>query len=265
MTNQLTLDDPLSSWLQKLYHQLQQAPLSTRLALCIDGVRVGSIELAIAESLVDLGVLTTHNNELNIPASQATQTLGKIALWLKERQLAGRWTGEMLPVNDSSGQTLAQVERAVVRTLGITTHAVYLIGRLKSGALWLQRRSLTKSTGAGKLDLMVGGLVSANESPEQALQREAWEEAGIHLDMNKVVEGEISYICRPIDTERGGYMVEIGRWYEITLPPSFEPKNQDGEVQEFILSTQNEIKQHMLADALTLESARILARYMGLC
>ena len=261
--SQEPLKEALVLWLQKCYQQLQQAPLKVRIPLCIGEEQIGSIELGIAQELVEAGLLSQYPYGLSISEIHAQQKLEEVSKWLEAHQLSATRTGEMLPVNDVNGNTLAGIERAAVRTLGITTHPVYLIGRHEHGSLWLQRRALTKKTGAGKLDILVGGLVSINETHEQALKREAWEEAGIDLGNDTLVLGGTTYICRPVDSEYGGYMVEMGHWYEKVLPSTFEPVNQDGEVQEFLLCTEEEIKGYMLMDALAPESAWVLARYFG--
>lgn len=57
--------------------------------------------------------------------------------------------------------------------------------------LLLQKRSLTKTIQPGKWDTSIGGHIQADEALEHAIQREALEETGITIDLQKLF---------PIDT-----------------------------------------------------------------
>lgn len=264
MQYQLSMQETLKAWLRRLYKTLQQAPLVSRASLYIGTDRVGTIEMSIAQALLDAGLLEQDGEGLVLQQETAQPQLEKIALWLRENQLCNRWTNELLPVTNAAAETVACIERAVVRTMGIMTHAAYLIGTDQNDRIWLQRRSLLKATNPGKLDLLVGGLVARNETCGQALEREAYEEAGLDLrQLFPPAKGGVTYICCPVDCGYGGYMVEQGHWYEATLPPTFKPVNQDGEVSGFMLCTPDEIRQHMLADDFAPEAAWVLARYLG--
>src|SRR4029079_6897231 len=102
---------------------------------------------------------------------------------------------------------LSEVERSVVRVLGLSTFAVHLVGYASDGArIWVQQRAFDKATDPGRWDTLMGGQVAAGETVETTLARETWEEAG--LDVATLLEldrGESLTIRRPVAE---GYMVE---------------------------------------------------------
>ena len=56
------------------------------------------------------------------------------------------WRNELLSVNDASGRSVAMIERAAVRPLGIATRAVHLVGWAEQGGVWVQQRP-TRASG----------------------------------------------------------------------------------------------------------------------
>ena len=156
---------------------------------------------------------------------------------------------------------MATVERAVVRPLGITTHAVHLVGRSPDGRHWVQQRSLSKPNDPGLWDTLMGGMVPASDSLAQALERETWEEAGLKLDqLARLEHGGRVTMRRPTDSGAGGYVVEHIDWYRCVVPHGVEPVNQDGEVAQFRLMDAAELLQHLHGDQFTVEAALVLAR-----
>ena len=69
-----------------------------------------------------------------------------------------------------------------MRPLGITTHAVHLVGWTPDGAVWVQQRAHDKATDPGLWDTTMGGLVTAGESIAATLMRETEEEAGLAVE-----------------------------------------------------------------------------------
>ena len=78
----------------------------------------------------------------------------------------------------------------------------------------------------------MGGMVSAADTLQTALQRETWEEAGLQLaDLQSMDYGTTQ---RPCSDGRGaGYVIEHIDWYRCTVPDGLVPRNQDGEVECF--------------------------------
>ena len=120
--------------------------------------------------LVDEGLSVAHRSAL----------LADAALLLRDAGLLRGWRDEALAVRaHPGGVVLATVERAACRALGIMTEAVHLNAFGDDGTLLVARRAAHKAIDPGLWDNLVGGMVPAGENLEQALEREAWEEAGL--------------------------------------------------------------------------------------
>lgn len=257
--------EEFAQWLYGLQRSCQQPPLKPRMPLYIGEAHVGSVEEGIAQRLLQQHFFRQEAGQLVLAPDSATMVLQDVALWLRENGLAAKWRDEQLAVLDSAGQTHATVERAVIRTLGMTSVAVHLFGRLADGRIWLQRRALDKATDPGKLDTLAGGLVAADEPLDVALERETWEEAGVRWPQVKDVrKGEMFVVQCPIDERIGGYMIEQCHWYTAQLADDVLPVNQDGEVAEFVLLSPEDMVQAMLAGDCAAEAALIFARVMGM-
>lgn len=126
-----------------------------------------------------------------------------------------------------------EIERAAARPFGLTTRAVHVNGIVGGERMWLARRSASKSIDPGMLDNLVGGGVTAGLSFEEVLAKEAWEEAGIPPQLARNARRCASLrILREVPE---GVQSELIEAYDLELPPDFQPKNQDGEVSEFML------------------------------
>jgi len=110
-------------------------------------------------------------------------------------------------------------------------------------------------------DTLVGGLISADESIAETLERETWEEAGLRIaELDGVAPiGRIT-VRRPVHE---GYMVEHIHMFEATVPDGRMPANQDGEVQGFACLPPAQLLPQLEADAFTLEAALILLHALG--
>lgn len=257
----------LKNWTHDLGVLQHQPPVKKRIPFYLERRKIGSMEPQIAQLLIEQKlVLEEKNNSiwLNPSYRNYDEGLEKIAHCLAQYGLSGTWRNELLAVTDVEGNPIAKVERAVVRPLGITTHAVYLIGITPDGKFWLQRRSAHKSTNPGKLDTLVSGLVSAGESLMQALIREAKEEAGLILRENTCFKRQGNFITqRPIDQAIGGYMVEHDFWYVIELSESVLLYNEDGEVSGFTCLSPAELIDAISVGELTQESSHIFIKFLS--
>lgn len=179
--------------------------------------------------------------------------LFEAALRLREAGLVRGWRDEQLAVRaEPNGEVLATVERAACRALGITTEAVHLNAYADDGTLVVARRAPHKPIDPDRWDNLVGGMVPADETPEQALEREAWEEAGIELDRIEVHRGRSFHVRRPVAE---GYQSERICVYDATLPAELPVSNQDGEVAAIEHRMLPAIVQAIEDDEFTLEAA----------
>ena len=254
------MNGPKPDWWQRLADRAAQPPVRPRRALCLEGVAspIGSIEPRHAYHLRAAHLplrLRADGNEVLMGAPDAA--LAGVARWLNALGVGGKWRDELLPVTDQDGTRHAVIERAAARPLGIATFAVHLIGLTPQGAVWVQQRALDKATDPGQWDTLIGGLVAANESRASALEREAWEEAGLRMaELQGLQPVDRITIRRPVIE---GYMVEHIDVFEAVVPQALVPVNQDGEVERFECLEPGALAGRLAAGAFTLEAALMLA------
>lgn len=161
------------------------------------------------------------------------------------------WRNERYRIAD-----LFDIERAAARPFGLTTTAVHVNG-IAGDRMWLARRAATKPIDPGMLDNLVGGGLTAGLSVEQALIKEAWEEAGIPAELARTAtRGGSVNILREVPE---GVQSEVVHVYDLALPADFEPRNQDGEVSEFKLLAFDAVA----AEPLTFEAQRVAQDYFS--
>lgn len=261
-------------WLAALRARADQPPRAPRVPLLSEGgARLGSVEpgffnqvgLQGAQRLLEQLQKQEHGGQTSWRLhGDVTEGLNRIARALHQAGLAGAWRGEQLAVCDPHGVHLGTVERAAVRSLGIATTAIHLVGWAPDGRVWVQQRALTKDNDPGLWDTLAGGLVSADDALDAslltALARETWEEAGLRIE-------DLQHLARgPGCTERlpsrdgagAGYIEEALEWFSATVPDGMVPANQDGEVAQFACVTRAELAAMLMRDEFTLEAALVL-------
>jgi len=253
-----------AAFLQALQARADVSPLRARDALWLARAQIGSIEPALARRMEDAGLpiaAEVSGRRVVVADGDADAALACIAQWLHREGLASRWRDELLTVNDAAGTACARIERAAVRPLGIATRAVHLVGLAPGGGVWVQQRAFDKSTDPGQWDTLMGGLQSADESDAQTLERETWEEAGLHIaDLHDLrATGHVG-VRRPVAE---GYMVEHIEVFTATLAEGLVPTNRDGEVERFECLDRADLRARIERDAFTLEAALILAATLG--
>ena len=160
------------------------------------------------------------------------------------------WRNERYRIED-----LFEIERAAARPFGLTTHAVHLNG-ISGDSMWLARRAASKAIDPGMLDNLVGGGVTAGLQLEEALVKEAWEEAGLPADLaRRATRGGTAAILREVPE---GVQSEVVHVYDLALPRDFQPQNQDGEVAEFLLVPFEKVQEQ---ESLTLEAGLAVKDY----
>jgi 8-oxo-dGTP pyrophosphatase MutT (NUDIX family) len=263
-------------WLASLQSSASAPPLRPRQPLTLNGLSVGSVEEDF------LLPLTAGDHALTEPLllrqsvdgesrwhirGDATASLATIAQALRQADcgaVRSQWRNEQLDVFADGDTPLARIERGVARPLGITTHAVHLVGSTARKEIWIQQRSLTKPNEPGLWDTLMGGMVASAESVDSTLARETWEEAGLKLAQLQALRrrGKL-FLHKPSGIAGDqGYVHERIDWFDCELPQGTAPVNQDGEVAQFALVSCSELEDMLHANAFTTEAALILVAWL---
>ena len=267
-----------AEWLATARAAARQPPAQQRQPLWVAGQAVGSVAAGVLNQ-IDLWRLSDKRYQLlnqehggvpmwhlDVAPDATTPALNLLAQALRAQGRCGPWRDEQLAVCNARGERLGTVERGAVRVLGIATRAVHLVGLAPDGRMWVQQRARTKPNNPGMWDTLMGGMVSAADNLQQAVERETWEEAGLRLPaLHGVARGGQVDFSRPSREGGGvGYMVERIDGFRCTVPEGLEPRNQDGEVERFELWSPAQVRECIAAGGFTLEAALVLSACCGL-
>eukprot|EP00889_Picochlorum_renovo_P001172 jgi/Picre1/28202/NNA_003608.t1 len=153
----------------------------------------------------------------------------------KEGIITG-WRDEMYPVLTSfHAEPVLLMERSASVYFGIKAYGVHVNGYVENedGSLdmWVARRSSSKPTWPGKLDHIVAGGQPYGISPMDNVIKECYEEAGIERELasKAVPVGAVSYCSK----YSYGLKRDVLFCFDLKLPRDFQPRVNDGEVEEF--------------------------------
>lgn len=264
----------MTDWLHKLQSQAVQPPVSARVPFYVQNVKIGSVEpvfmhnLALQVNEIMCEQLLKEEQTgwcLLLGQFDATTRLNQLAGLLRDTGLSGAWRNEQLAVHSDLSVQIGTIERGAVRPLGIATLAVHLVGQSPDGRFWVQQRAFDKPNDPGKWDTLMGGMVSAADTVETALERETWEESGLNIaDLQNLRYGGRQSNCRSSSDGAAAYMHEYIEWYVATVPDHLTPINQDGEVAEFALMDEAQLLNAMQRGEFTTEAELITAAMMKL-
>lgn len=227
----------------------------------VAGYQVGYARPEVARCLRHTDDFAWRDGELvlmdrGMDEARRSACLERTAVALRDAGLLTGWRNELLSVRAAPrGPVLAAIERSACRPLGIATTAVHLNAYSEDGDVVVARRAAHKQIDPGCWDNLVGGMVPHGETLEQALEREAWEEAGIELDRIEVHHGRAFTLLRPVPE---GVQCETIHVYDATLTANTEPKNQDGEVDAIETRPLAAVVEAIERDEFTLESALVM-------
>nr|XP_023916737.1 nudix hydrolase 20, chloroplastic-like [Quercus suber]POF25545.1 nudix hydrolase 20, chloroplastic [Quercus suber] len=165
-----------------------------------------------------------------------TNAVGDVVKFLGEELIPGI-RNELYPVTSSFGAPIFfSLERAAAPYFGIKAYGVHMNGYVdKDGQklLWIGKRSQMKATYPGMLDHLAAGGLPYGIACGENLVKECEEEAGIPKSISKeaIPVGVVSYM----DIDGYRYKRDVLFCYDLKLPASFRPENQDGEVDSFKL------------------------------
>jgi 8-oxo-dGTP pyrophosphatase MutT (NUDIX family) len=245
----------------RLLARAQQRPPRDWLPVRMAGAEVGVASPAVAGflaaktphfALADGRLLLLDDG---LDAAGRSALLADCALRLRDGGLLRGWRDERLDIRPAPGDApIATIERAACRTLGITTTAVHLNAFMPGGELAVARRAEHKQIDPGLWDNLVGGMVPAGESEQQALQREAQEEAGIDLSGVALVRGGRVHVTRQVPE---GFQSEMVQVFDAALADGIDMCNQDGEVAAIERRPVAAVVEAIERDEFTLESALV--------
>ncbi|TAG27002.1 MAG: NUDIX domain-containing protein [Burkholderiales bacterium] len=232
---------------------------SHREPLLLNASLIGSVAPGILSELrpeFSLGItLTSLDSQWHL-SGPADLALAQLARALQAAGHCPHWRDELLGVYASQGQMLGAIERGATRILGIHTQAVHLVGYSENG-IWLQQRAMTKSDDPGKWDTLSGGMVSRNESFEQALERETLEEAGLNASELHELFYQGSFDISEATVGGQGWRQETLHWYSARLSSKHKPRNLDGEVLQFQCIERDILQEWIAAGKLSSDASRI--------
>ena len=209
----------------------------------VAGVAIGHIKGEFVPSIARFGdVFDIDDTSVALMANlrsyeERTQAMARVLDELRNEGLVPGWRDEPYPAGPAfSAPPLFEMERAAVPLFGVPGYGVHMNGWLnKDGRthMWIARRSLTKPTGPGKLDQMVGGGQPVGISLRDNLTKECGEEAGIPAALAETAKpvGMVSYTTVRPEGLRNDLLFN----FDLYVPEDFQPVNQDGEVAEFML------------------------------
>ncbi|KAE8698378.1 Nudix hydrolase 20 [Hibiscus syriacus] len=170
-------------------------------------------------------------------ADDRTRAVEEVIKCLAENKLIPGIRNELYPVTSSYGAPVFfSIERAAAPYFGIKAYGVHMNGYVEKDGqkfLWVGKRSPVKPTFPGMLDHLVAGGLPHEIACGENLIKECEEEAGISrsLASRAIPVGAVSY--SDIDGHR--FKRDVLFTYDLKLPESFVPNNQDGEVESFKL------------------------------
>jgi len=190
-----------------------------------------------------------------------TAVLAEVIARLAENGHVRGWRDERFAVNTGWGTpTLALIERAAARFFGIRTHAAHMNGLIdgmdEAGPmLWLAQRADIKPIDPGMWDNLVAGGIGHGFDARGALEKECWEEAGIGADLaaQLVQQGTLD-VLRDVPE---GIQCETLFAFDLKLPASFTPVNQDGEVAGHLRASPDAALDIMTDCAMTVDATLV--------
>ena len=225
------------------------------LPFVVDGNVIGHVFENFARKLSHFSDVFTVESEQVLLSKDVvgyahrSSAIARVLQTMRNDGVISGWRDELYPVGTVFNKpALFEIERAAVPLFGVPGYGVHMNGWLKKNGytyMWIAQRSMTKATGPGKLDQMVGGGQPVGMSLRDNLLKECHEEANIpyELAVSAKSVGTVSY--KTVREE--GLRNDILFNFDLEVPIDFAPKNNDGEVASFMLWEIEEVM-HRLSD-----------------
>lgn len=228
--------------------------VAPRVPFRVGDAEVGSVALEHLPALADFHEWLALDEEalvLKVAPDARDAAFARMNEALRADGAIVAWRDEIFPLLEpATGAVLARFERAACRFWGTLTLGAHANGYVagadgRPAALWIAQRSFSKPTDPGLHDNLVGGGVPHGQTPDEALVREGFEEAGLSpAEMAGARRAGVLRLARDIPE---GFQHEWLHAFDLPLPPGRVPQNQDGEVAGFALMP--------VADALALAAS----------
>lgn len=227
-------------YLQRI-QSCNQYDLTQFLPFWVGHRRIGYIHehhLALLKSFpgLDIRFDGIHFKTADTPEAR-TEVMASICQDLYQQGILASWVGEAYRVSEVfDGDELFTIERAAATFFGIQKYGVHLNAYcIINGQyhLWVARRAKDKPTWPDKLDHLVAGGHARGYAVRETLRKECEEEAGIPAEIasQAIPVGIVDY-----NLQCGQKLSrDILFTYDLHLDQDFEPRNTDGEVEQFYL------------------------------
>lgn len=249
--------DPVPrSWLRLRLHDTDLGWLSPQRARELAGLLAHS-RIEPADGVLAWRPPVSDGRRLSVLLQEAAQTLrvrGSIRGWRDEAYACEA------PLADpcaARGAELLRLERAAFRAFGLMSRAVHVNGWLPDGRMLCGRRALAKATDPGRLDNLAAGGLGAGEALLDCARRELLEEAGVEAGLSLGLRA--CGALRSTRVEPEGLHDEVLHVYALELPEGFEPRNQDGEVSEFLCLDEQALAQRLAAGEFSADAGLVVA------
>ena len=219
-----------------------------KIPFILDGKRVGQIRETYKDYLLKSNIFVFENGIFTLVEhlktfDERTEALKEFAEQVFEDRISNTFMHEQYPIIESfTSKPLAFVDRSISSLLGLISFGQHLNAYVmtESGMkMWIARRAYDRGYEAGKLDHMVAGGLAYDIDPNENLEKECYEEAGMRAELAKKAKS-VGFVTYKYDYTLGG-KEDIIYCYDIELDESFTPRCTDGEVEEFYLMPIEEV------------------------
>jgi hypothetical protein len=212
-------------------------------AFAVDGTAYGGVEHGFAAVLsrfgdvFDVGADRVTLRPALADSAARTAAVADVTERLQKEGWVPRHEPEQYPVVRELGDEPALlVDRAFVPFLGVRCFGVHVNGYVERADglhLWVGRRSTRRPKSPGRLDHLVAGGLPHGIGVVENLLKESDEEAGIPADVARRARAAGAFRYRQ-DVEHG-LRDDTLLLYDLEVPADFEPRNRDGELDDFFL------------------------------
>jgi 8-oxo-dGTP pyrophosphatase MutT (NUDIX family) len=187
------------------------------------------------------GVFKVGDDSARLLAEGDTDTVSRAVDEVVDALVAERrvpkWRNETFDVAPRWGEPpILRLDRGAVPFFGVRAYGVHVNGYRRDGgrySLWIGHRARNKQVAPGKLDNLVAGGIGNGHGAAATLAKEAEEEASIDAGLigRAVATGALTYRMET----KTGIRDDVMFVYDLEVPPDFEPRNEDGEIERFEL------------------------------